>query len=93
MTLNNEQYLLTILSDVTDFENTISQIKEREKTYKLLLQTLPEGIVILDKKNNNQIYKNEASNKVLDSIGVSNLNDAIKSIYMKGNMVYSKILL
>lgn len=84
MTLNNEQYLLTILSDVTDFENTISQIKEREKTYKLLLQTLPEGIVILDKKNNNQIYKNEASNKVLDSIGVSNLNDAIKKYIYEG---------
>ena len=50
ITLNNTPMMLSIAIDITDLENAKSQLEESEKTYKLLLQTLPEGIVIIDKK-------------------------------------------
>ena len=76
--LNNTKLLLSIAIDITNLENIITDIEQSEKTYKLLLQTLPEGIVIIDKKTNNYIYRNKAMIKILKSIGSQNLNNIIK---------------
>ena len=85
--LNNEDLLLSIVIDVTEFENTIMSIEQSEKTYKLLLQTLPEGIIIINPKNNKHIYRNKASMRLLKTIGLEKLNECIRS-YLK-NKEYS----
>ncbi|MCR8745208.1 PAS domain-containing sensor histidine kinase [Romboutsia lituseburensis] len=77
--LNNIKMLLTIAIDITKMEDAITDIEQSEKTYKLLLQTLPEGVVIIDKNTNNHIYRNKAMMKILKNIGVENLNSIIKN--------------
>ena len=66
--LNNEDLLLSIVIDVTEFENTIMSIEQSEKTYKLLLQTLPEGIIIINPKNNKHIYRVNTTKLSIGSI-------------------------
>lgn len=80
--LNEEDLLISILIDITELENTIMNIEQSEKTYKLLLQTLPEGIVIINPMTNKHIYRNEASIRMLKNIGLDKLNESIK-IYLR----------
>lgn len=80
--INNEDMLLSIAIDITSIENAITELEQSEKTYKLLLQTLPEGIIIIDKNTKNYIYRNESMIKILKDIGVDKLNDLIKE-YIK----------
>lgn len=80
--LNDEDLLISILIDITELENTIMNIEQSEKTYKLLLQTLPEGIVIINPNTNKHIYRNESSIRMLKEIGLDKLNESIK-IYLK----------
>ena len=63
--LNAEDLLISIVIDITELENTIMNIEQSEKTYKLLLQTLPEGIVIVNPTTKKHIYRNEASIRML----------------------------
>lgn len=77
--LNNENMLLSIAIDITNTEKIINDLEQSEKTYKLLLKTLPEGIMIIDKKSNNYIYRNKIMIKLLKDIGVENLNEIIKN--------------
>ncbi len=80
--LNDEDLLISIVIDITELENTIMNIEQSEKTYKLLLQTLPEGILIVNPMTNKYIYRNEASIRMLKTIGLDKLNESIK-IYLK----------
>lgn len=80
--LNDEDLLISIVIDITELENTIMNIEQSEKTYKLLLQTLPEGILIVNPKTNKHIYRNEASIRMLKTIGLDKLNESIKT-YLK----------
>ena len=80
--LNDEDLLISIVIDITELENTIMNIEQSEKTYKLLLQTLPEGIVIVNPTTNKHIYRNEASIRMLKTIGLDKLNESIKT-YLK----------
>lgn len=80
--LNDEDLLISILIDITELENTIMNIEQSEKTYKILLQTLPEGIVIVNPMTNKHIYRNEASIRMLKTIGLDKLNESIKT-YLK----------
>lgn len=82
MKISNKKCVLAIAIDVTNIHNTLIKIKESEKTYKLLLQTLPEGIIILDKTYQKELYKNESSINFLKVIGSENLNFQIKK-YIK----------
>ncbi|MGL4912514.1 MAG: ATP-binding protein [Romboutsia sp.] len=82
--LNNNKLLLSIAIDITNLENIITDLEQSEKTYKLLLQTLPEGVVIIDKNTNNYIYRNKAMIKILKTIGAENLNNIIKKYLNKG---------
>lgn len=81
--LNNTNMLLSIAVDISTLENALTDIEQSEKMYKLLLQTLPEGIIIIDKKTNNYIYRNKAIIKILKKIGVENLNNIIKKYLNK----------
>lgn len=81
--LNNKKMLLSIAIDISILENALTEIEQSEKTYKLLLQTLPEGIIIIDKQTNNYIYRNKAMIKILKDIGVDNLNNIIKKYLNK----------
>ena len=80
--LNDEDLLISIVIDITELENTIMNIEQSEKTYKLLLQTLPEGIVIVNPTTKKHIYRNEASIRMLKTIGLQKLNESIKT-YLK----------
>ena len=82
MKISDKLCALIIVMDVTELENTLLNIKESEKTYKLLIQTLPEGIIILDKTNKNEIYKNESSNNLIEIIGENKLKSYIEK-YIK----------
>src|SRR5699024_922045 len=83
--LNNEDLLISILIDITELENTIMNIEQSEKTYKLLLQTLPEGIVIVNPMTNKHIYRNEARIRMLKIIGLDKLNESIKTYIKEEN--------
>ncbi len=80
--LNEKDLLISIVIDITELENTIMNIEQSEKTYKLLLETLPEGIIIINPNNNNHIYRNESSIRMLKTIGLDKLNESIKT-YLK----------
>ena len=80
--LNDEDLLISIVIDITELENTIMNIEQSEKTYKLLLQTVPEGIVIVNPTTKKHIYRNEASIRMLKTIGLEKLNESIKT-YLK----------
>ena len=56
-----------------------------KKTYKLLLQTLPEGIVIINPMTNKHIYRNEASIRMLKIIGLDKLNESIRTYIKEEN--------
>ena len=77
--LNDEDLLISIVIDVTELENTIMNIEQSEKTYKLLLQTLPEGIIIINPDTNSHIYRNKSSIRMLKTIGLEKLNESIKT--------------
>lgn len=83
--LNDEDLLISIVIDITELENTIMNIEQSEKTYKLLLQTLPEGIVIVNPTTKKHIYRNEASIRMLKTIGLEKLNESIKTYLKEGN--------
>lgn len=82
--LNNNKLLLSIAIDITNLEKIITDLEQSEKTYKLLLQTLPEGVVIIDKNTNNYTYRNKAMIKILKIIGAENLNNIIKKYLDEG---------
>ena len=80
--LNNTPMLLSMVIDITDLENAKLELEESEKTYKLLLQALPEGIVIIDKKTKVHTYRNKSMIKILKHIGYDRFNEIVKE-YVK----------
>lgn len=83
--INNNKMMLSLVIDVTNLENAMEELEQSEKTYKLLVKTLPEGIMIVDKNNKNHIYKNKAMIEILKYVGVDKLNEFIKDSISKGD--------
>ena len=81
--LNESQMMLSLAIDITTLETAMDELEQSEKTYKLLLQTLPEGVVIIDKRSKNHIYRNKAMIKLLKTIGADRLNDIVKDYINK----------
>ena len=77
--LNEKDMYISIAIDITDLENAITNIEQSEKTYKLLLHTLPEGIIIIDRKRKKHIYRNKSIMEILKNVGVEKLNDVVRS--------------
>ena len=75
--INNTSKLLTIIVDITNIEKAISELEENRKSYKMLVQNLPEGIVVIDKKTKNYIYQNRAMIKMLKAVGIDNISKIV----------------
>lgn len=78
LSFNEKEVFISIIVDITELENALSDIEQSEKTYKLLLHTLPEGIMIIESKNKKHSYINESMMGILKTIGIENLNSLIK---------------
>ena len=83
LTLNSSQMMLSLAIDMTSFDIAKNNLEESEKTYRLLLQTLPEGMLIIDKKTKKHIYRNKVMIKLLKKVGVDSLNEIIKTYSYK----------
>lgn len=81
--LNGKQMMLSLAVDITTLEQAMIELEQSEKTYKLLLQTLPEGIVMIDKKTKNYTYRNKAMIKLLKKIGVDIFNKVVSDLISK----------
>ena len=77
--LNNKRMILTIVSDFTEYEMALNKLEENKKTYYALLQTLPEGIVLLNKFTKKQVYANKYMMRLLKDMGVDKFNQIIDS--------------
>ena len=75
--INNTSKLLTIVVDITNIEKAIGELEENRKSYKMLVQNLPEGIVVIDKKTKNYIYQNRAMIKMLKAVGIDNISKIV----------------
>ena len=75
--INNISKLLTIVVDITNIEKAIGELEENRKSYKMLVQNLPEGIVVIDKKTKNYIYQNRAMIKMLKAVGIDNISKIV----------------
>lgn len=83
--LNENRMFISIVIDITDFENALEEIEQSEKTYKLLLHTLPEGIMIIESKSKKHSYLNESMIKILKNIGIESLNNLIRKYLDEGD--------
>lgn len=81
--LNDKQMMISLAIDITTLEQAMIELEQSEKTYKLLLQTLPEGIVMIDKKTRNYTYRNKAMIKLLKNMGVDNFNKIVNDFINK----------
>jgi signal transduction histidine kinase/PAS domain-containing protein len=81
--LNEKQMVISLAIDITNSEKTMMELEQTEKTYKLLLQTLPEGIAIIDKKTKNHVYRNKAMIKLLKNIGADDLSKVVNDYIEK----------
>ena len=66
--------ILSIINDFTEYEIALSKLSENRQTYSTLLQTLPEGIVLVNKYTKKQIYINKYMMRVLKDMGIERFN-------------------
>ena len=83
-TLNNKKMILSIINDFTEYEIALSKLSENRQTYSTLLQTLPEGIVLVNKYTKKQIYINKYMMRVLKDMGIERFNEIIDSYIESG---------
>lgn len=79
LSLNNKQMILSIMSDITEYEVALNKLEENKKTYFALLQTLPEGIILVNKYTKKQVYTNKYMMRLLKDVGVESFNKIIDS--------------
>ena len=76
--------ILSIINDFTEYEIALSKLSENRQTYSTLLQTLPEGIVLVNKYTKKQIYINKYMMRVLKDMGIERFNEIIDSYIESG---------
>lgn len=54
--LNGKEMILSIASDCTEHEVALNKLDENKETYYGLIQTLPEGIILVNKYTKTSIY-------------------------------------
>ena len=77
--LNNEKMILTIVSDFTQNKISLNKLEENKKTYYALLQTLPEGIILVNRYTKKQVYANKYMMRILKDMGIEKFNEIIDS--------------
>ena len=68
---------MIMFSDITENQNLLDDIVESEKIYRVLLESLPDGIVMIDKKSNKHIYKNKYIIEVFKKIKTEKFNNMV----------------
>lgn len=82
--LNGEKMILSIVSDCTNHQIALNKLDENKKTYYGLIQTLPEGIMLVNKYTKKQVYTNKYMMRLLKDIGPDNFNKIIDR-YLENN--------
>lgn len=82
--LNGKKMILSIVSDCTEHEMALNKLDENKETYYGLIQTLPEGIILLNKYTKKQVYTNKYMMRLLKDMGLDNFNKIIDS-YLENN--------
>ena len=88
----NKNFKLIIFSDVTKDQNLIEDIEEREKIYRVLLETLPDGIVIIDKNIKKHVYRNKYMINTFKKIGIEKFNDIVNNYIRQNEFDVVKII-
>ncbi|MDY2736976.1 PAS domain-containing sensor histidine kinase, partial [Intestinibacter sp.] len=86
----NKNFKLVIFSDVTKNQNLIEDIEEREKIYRVLLETLPDGVIIVDKITKKYIYRNKCMINMFKKVGIEKINDIVKDYIKSGEFDVEK---
>ena len=68
--MGNKKMIISIVSDFTQYQIALDKLQENEKTYSTLIQTLPEGIVLINKITKEQIYTNRYMMRILKEMGI-----------------------
>lgn len=82
--LDNKKMILSIVSDCTEHEMSLSKLDESKETYYGLIQTLPEGIILVNKYTKKQVYANKYMMRLLKDMGLSSFNKIIDT-YLEKN--------
>ena len=77
LNIDNKELKLIIFSDITQSQQLMDDIEERETIYRVLLETLPDGIVIMDKTTQKYIYKNKYMIEQFKKIGIDKFNNIV----------------
>lgn len=85
-TLNGKEMMLSIASDCTEHEIALNKLDENKKTYSTLIQTLPEGIILVNKYTKKQKYANQYMMRLMKEIGLDNFNKIIDA-YLENNEI------
>lgn len=82
--LNGKKMILSIASDCTEHEVALNKLDENKETYYGLIQTLPEGIILVNKYTKKQVYTNKYMMRLLKDMGLDNFNKIIDT-YLENN--------
>lgn len=82
--LNDKKMILSIASDCTEHERAINKLEENKKTYSALIQTLPEGIMLINRYTRKQEYINKFMMRILKEMGIDKFNKIIDSYIENG---------
>lgn len=82
--LNGKKMILSIASDCTEHEIALNKLDENKETYYRLIQTLPEGIMLVNKYTKKQTYTNKYMMRLLKEMGLDNFNKIIDR-YLENN--------
>lgn len=82
--LNGKKMILSIASDCTEHEIALNKLDENKETYYGLIQTLPEGIILVNKYTKKQVYTNKYMMRLLKDMGLENFNKTIDT-YLENN--------
>ena len=82
--LNDKKMILSIASDCTENERAVNKLEENKKTYSALIQTLPEGIMLINRYTRKQEYINKFMMRILREMGIDKFNQIIDSYIENG---------
>ncbi|WP_455541878.1 ATP-binding protein [Intestinibacter sp.] len=88
---NDINLKLIVFSDVTESQQLIEDIEEREKIYRVLLETLPDGVVIINKNTKKYIYRNKYMIEQFKKIGIDMFNSIVEDYINSGEFDKVKI--
>jgi PAS domain S-box-containing protein len=78
LNINNQELFLTIVTDITKREKAKLELEENEKTYRYLIEALPEGVFIIERNTLKCTYINKIMAEMLSL-------DNIEDIYIEEN--------